>query len=212
MQEDPARKLIEIADELRSAAQNGLYWAKRREDEYDLARYEKVMALAAQALALADSRGVDEIERIFRGELGIRSPLVGVAAAIFDGEGRILLTQRKDNSKWCMPGGLADVGETPSEVAVREVWEETGLRVQAMKLIGVFDSRKSGSLVPVHLYHIDFLCERQGGELTLTNETIAYGYFSQDELQALDMHGSHAFRVPHAFSAHRSETWEALCQ
>src|SRR5690349_10106015 len=129
MQEDLGTRLVEIADELRGVGQNGLFWAQKAGDEYGLARYEKVMHLAAEVMALADSRGAEEIERVFRGELGIRSPLVGVTAAVFDGEGRILLTQRKDNGKWCMPGGLADVGEPPSEVAVRETWEETGLRV-----------------------------------------------------------------------------------
>jgi 8-oxo-dGTP pyrophosphatase MutT (NUDIX family) len=212
MQEDPGRRLVEIADELRGVAQNGLFWAECTHDEYALARYEKVMELAAQLLSLADIRGAEEIERIFRGELGIRSPLVGVTAAVFNEEGCVLLTQRKDNGKWCMPGGLADVGEPPSEVAVREMWEETGLRVKPVKLIGVFDSRKSGSLVPVHLYHLDFLCEKIGGELMLTNETVAYGYFREDELPSLDMHGSHAHRVPHAFQAHRSDIWEALFQ
>ncbi|MGA7731245.1 MAG: NUDIX hydrolase N-terminal domain-containing protein [Chloroflexia bacterium] len=212
MQEDPGRRLVEIADELRGVAQNGLFWTERTHDEYGLARYEKAMELAAQILSLADNRGAEEIERIFRGELGIRSPFVGVTAALFDEEGRILLTQRKDNRKWCMPGGLADVGEPPSKVAVRETWEETGLRVKPVKLIGVFDSRKSGSLVPVHLYHLDFLCQKVGGQLTLTNETIDYGYFEEEKIASLDMHGSHAHRVPHAFQAHRTDTWEALFQ
>lgn len=212
MQEDLGQSLVEIADELRALAQNGLFWADRRHDEYDQARYDKVMELAARVLALADSRSAQEIERIFRGDIGVRSPLVGVASAVFDGEGRILLTQRKDNGKWCMPGGLPDVGETPSEAALREVWEETGLHVRPVKLIGVFDSRKSGSLVPMHLYHLDFMCEKVGGELTLTNETIAYGYFSEDQLAELEMHGSHAQRVPHAFRAHQSDKWEALFQ
>jgi 8-oxo-dGTP pyrophosphatase MutT (NUDIX family) len=212
MQEEFGRLLVEIADELRGVAQNGLFWAERTRDEYDLARYEKAMELAARVLALADIRSAEEIERIFRGELGSRSPLVGVSSAVFDGEGKILLTRRKDNGKWCMPGGLADVGEPPSDVAVREVWEETGLRVKPVKLIGVFDSRKSGSLVPVHLYHLDFLCEKIGGELTLTNETTAYGYFREAEIATMDMHGSHAQRAPYAFRARQSGAWEALFQ
>jgi 8-oxo-dGTP pyrophosphatase MutT (NUDIX family) len=212
MQVDPGRRLVEIADVLRGIAQNGLYWSERRQDEYDRARYEQVMELAANLLSLADSRDASQIERIFRGNLAVRSPLVGVAAAIFDDQGRILLTQRKDNGKWCMPGGLPDVGETPTEATIRETREETGLHVRPVKLIGVFDSRKSHSLVPVHLYHHDFLCAATGGELTLTNETIAYRYFAQDQITALDMHGSHARRVPHAFEAHRTATWEALFQ
>lgn len=212
MTNDLGQRLVEIADGLRGVAQNGLYWAERSHDEYGLARYAKTMELAAELLALADERGKEEIEHIFRGELGIRSPFVGVTAAVFDDEGRILLTKRKDNGKWCMPGGLADVGEPPSEVAVRETWEETGLHVVPKKVIGVFDSRKSGSLIPVHLYHVDFLCEKTDGELTLTNETTDFGYFRETEIAELDMHGSHRLRVPFAFQANEDPEWQTAFQ
>ena len=209
MQPDISVRIIEIADELRALATNGLHWAS---NEYDRARYDKVLQLAAQLLSLPDTRDAAEIERLFRGDLGVRSPLTGVCAAVFDDEGKILLTQRIDNGKWCMPGGLAEVGEPPSAVAVREVWEETGLHVKPRRLIGVFDSHLSGSLVALHLYHLDFLCEPAGGQLTLTNETIAYGYFYEDETHSLAMHGSHARRTQLAFEAHRSDHWEAFFQ
>jgi 8-oxo-dGTP pyrophosphatase MutT (NUDIX family) len=209
MRADPCLRIVEIADELRALATNGLHWAS---NEYDHARYDKVLELAAQLLSLADMRDSAEIERVFRGDLGVRSPLTGVSAAIFNTEGKILLTQRKDNGKWCMPGGLADVGEPPSFVAVRETWEETGLVVKPKRLIGIFDSRLSGSPEPVHVYHLDFLCDQIGGDLALTNETIAYGYFAEEETHGLSMHGSHAHRVPYAFQAYRSERWEAVFQ
>jgi 8-oxo-dGTP pyrophosphatase MutT (NUDIX family) len=209
MPTDASIRIIEIADELRALAANGLHWAS---NEYDHARYDKALQLAAQLLSLSDTRDAAEIERIFRGDLGIRSPLTGVSVALFNDEGHILLTQRKDNRKWCMPGGLADVGEPPSAVAVREMWEETGLKVEPKRLIGVYDSRLSGSQFVLHLYHLDFLCEQTGGELSLTNETVAYGYFSEEETANLAMHGSHAKRVPYAFQAHRSKHWEAIFQ
>lgn len=209
MQTDTATQIVEIADELRALGVNGLHWAA---NEYDHARYDRLLKLSAQLLSLADSRDACEIERIFRGELGIRSPITGVSAAVFNDAGKILLTQRKDNGKWCMPGGLSDVGEPPSAVAVRETLEETGLQVVATRLIGVYDSRLSGSRLPTHLYHLDFLCEQTGGELILTNETIACDYFSKEQTHVLEMHGSHARRIPIAFQAHRSEHWEAVFQ
>jgi 8-oxo-dGTP pyrophosphatase MutT (NUDIX family) len=209
MQIDAATQITEIADEVRALATNGLHWAT---NEYDHARYNRLLHLATQLLSLADTRNSGEIERIFRGDLGIRSPITGVSAAVFDSQGKILLTQRKDNGTWCMPGGLADVGEPPSAVAVRETLEETGLQVVATRLIGVYDSRLSGSLLPIHLYHLDFLCEQIGGELILTNETIAFGHFSEEETQSLTLHGSHARRIPFAFQALRSEHWEAVFQ
>ena len=199
---DTGARLTEIADELRAIAVNGLHWAT---NEYDHARYDKVLSLAAELLGMADTRSAADIERIFRGDLSIRTPIVGVCAVVFNDEGKILLVQRSDNGKWNMPGGAADVGEPPSAVAVREAWEETGLRVHAKRLIGVYDSRAMRPDSPIHLYHLDFLCEPVGGELALTHETLAYGYFTQEEAATLHLHGSHGYLVPRAFSAYRGE-------
>lgn len=201
-------RLGEIADELRALSVNGLHWAG---NEYDKARYDHILSLAAELLSMADSREADEIERIFRGDLGVRTPIVGVNAAILNGGGKILLVQRHDNERWCMPGGAADVGESPSQGAVREAWEETGLRVRAVRLIGVYDSQVMRSpLSGLHLYSLDFLCEITGGELSLTNETIAYGFFTEAEALALPLHGTHGKRIPYAFSAYRGEQTETL--
>lgn len=134
MSEDKGTRLAGIAEELRSIAVNGLHWAA---NDYDRARYDRSLQLAAELLSMSDSRQASEIEEQFRGDLAIRTPFVGVDAAIFNNEGRLLLIQRKDNGTWAMPGGAADVGEPPSAVAVREVWEETGLHVQPRSLVGV---------------------------------------------------------------------------
>jgi len=170
------------------------------------------MSLAAELLGMVDTRSAEEIEQVFRGDLEIRTPFVGVDGAVFDAEGRLLLIQRKDNESWAMPGGAADVGETPSAVAVREVWEETGLRVRPLRLVGVYDSRKVGSPDAVHLYHLVFLCEKASGELMLTNETIAFGYFSEEEVARLTLHRGHGARIPDAFAIWRGEIGEAVFQ
>lgn len=210
MQDDVSNRLVALADEVRALAANGLHWA---ENEYDRARYDRLMSVAAEMLAVTDTRPAPEIEQVFRGSLGVRSPLVGVDAAVFDDDGRVLLVQRADNGRWCMPGGLADVGESPAQAAEREVWEETGLHVEARRLVGVFDGRVSlgwpeGAM---HLYHIAFICERVGGALALSNETLAFGYFSEEEATTLPLHRGHTFRIPVAFRVHRRER-EAVFQ
>ncbi len=204
MSNEYTERLIRIADELRAIAVNGLHWAQ---NDYDRARYDRTLSLAAELLSLADTRDAGEIESIFRGDLGLRTPIVGVDAAIFNSEGKILLVQRADTQTWCMPGGMADVGESPAQVAEREVWEETGLHVAARRLAGIFDSRVTFGwpTSPVHLYHICFICERVGGVLSLTNETIAYGFFSEERAASLSLHRGHAFRIPCAFRVYRGE-------
>jgi ADP-ribose pyrophosphatase YjhB (NUDIX family) len=210
MQDDVSNRLVALADEVRALASNGLQWAQ---NEYDRARYDRLLAVAAEMLAMADTRPAPEIEQVFRGNLGARSPLVGVDAAVFDEGGRMLLVQRVDNGRWCMPGGLADVGESPAQAAEREVWEETGLHVEARRLVGVFDGRVSlgWPAGAAHLYHIAFICERVGGRLALSNETTAFGYFTEEEATALPLHRGHAFRIPVAFRVYRRER-EAVFQ
>jgi ADP-ribose pyrophosphatase YjhB (NUDIX family) len=203
---DAGLRVAEIADELRAIAVNGLQWC---ENEYDKARYEAALTLAARLLALSDTRTAGEIEQTYRGDLGIRSPLVGVDAAIFDEAGRLLLVQRADNERWCMPGGLADVGEPPSTVAERETWEESGLEVKTVRLVGVFDSRTMKSQNPNHLYQITFMCEVLGGELTVTHETLDNGYYSEEEIEGLPIHGTAGYRIAQAFKAYRGELTEA---
>jgi 8-oxo-dGTP pyrophosphatase MutT (NUDIX family) len=210
MQDDVSNRLVALADEVRAMAANGLHWAG---NEYDRARYERLLSVAAEMLAMADTRPAPEIERVFRGNLGARSPLVGVDAAVFDEAGRVLLVQRADNGRWCMPGGLADVGESPAQAAEREVWEETGLHVEARRLVGVFDGRVSlgWEAFALHLYHIAFICERVGGTLALTNETLAFGYFTEEDVTSLPLHRWHTFRIPVAFRVYRGER-EAVFQ
>ena len=64
---------------------------------------------------------------------------VGCSAAVFDkNKERILLIRRADNGKWAVPGGYMDAGEDFSEACAREVYEETGLRVEVKRLISVY--------------------------------------------------------------------------
>ncbi len=71
-------------------------------------------------------------------------PKVAVAAIVGNEEGEILLTQRADSGVWLYPVGYADVGYSPSEIAVKEVYEETGIEVEPVSLIAVLDGLRLG--------------------------------------------------------------------
>lgn len=193
-----------IAAQLAQLARTGLTDSR---DEYDHARYVRIIRLANELAEVGSIAG--NLGRRHSGALLMNTPLVGVDAAIFDQQGRILLIQRSDCGLWAMPGGAADVGESAAEGAAREAWEETGLRVRPIRLLGVYDSRKSGGSGLRHLYHFTFECVIVSGALTTTNETIGYGYFAADELPPL--FSSHNFRVPDALRLHW-EGWLATFQ
>ena len=132
-----------------------------------------------------------------RGVAGYVTPKVAVGAVVHDGDGRILLVKRADSGLWLYPTGWADVGYSASEVAVKEVREETGISCQPVRLIAVLDGLRLG-FTRVPLYSIVFLCETLGGELAAHPlETSDVGWFAQDELPELtagvSQWGAHAF-------------------
>lgn len=116
--------LYEIADELRALANLGLYYTH---DNYDRERYEKVLALGARLGGALDERNPDEILIEYRQTPGYLTPLSGGGAVVFR-EGKLLLIQRHDDQRWAIPGGAVEVGETPAAGAVRELYEEVGMR------------------------------------------------------------------------------------
>ncbi len=102
----------------------------------------------------------------FAEESGYRTPKVDVRGVVLDGD-RLLLVREPGSEGWCLPGGWADVGETPSRAVEKEVREEAGLEVRAMRLLGVFDRDFRGRLRwPAHVYKLYLLCERLGGTPT----------------------------------------------
>lgn len=129
--------------------------------------------------------------------------LVGCSAIIFDAlREKILLTRRADNGRWCLPGGHMEAGESAAEACVREVWEETGLRVRAERLIGVYSSPhrllEYADGNRYHLVSLSFEAEVTGGELRLSDETTAFGYFTPREIEEMDLMPHHRERIADA--------------
>ncbi len=129
----------------------------------------------------------------------------GSSATIFDEKReRILLTRRMDNGQWCLPGGGCEPGESVEETCVRETWEETGLRVRVVKLIGVYSS--PDMIVEYadggrwQIAAISFEAEVIGGELGLSDETTAFGYYSRREMADLDLMPHHLQRIDDALA------------
>lgn len=128
---------------------------------------------------------------------------VGCSATLFDEtRQKVLLTQRMDNGRWCLPGGHMEAGESAAEACEREVWEETGLKVRAVKLLGVYSNPdqlviyKDGS--KAFFVVLNFEVEILEGTLGLSNETTDYGYFTLEEMNSMPMHGEHKLRVEDA--------------
>lgn len=170
------------ADELRAMAAIGLLYAH---DGYDRNRYARIQRIAAEMLGLLTEREPTVIERQLAADIGYVTVKVGVAAAIFDARDRLLLVRRRDNALWAMPGGWADVGDSPAEMTAREVREETGLLVSSRRLIGLYDSRRRGFRHVHQIYHLVFDCVVLGGKAVVTDETLAVDWFTAEALPSL---------------------------
>jgi 8-oxo-dGTP diphosphatase len=116
-------------------------------------------------------------------------PLIGVGAIIIEGP-RVVLVKRAHpplQDKWSIPGGVLEVGELVREAAVREAREETGLVVETMELLGVYDRvlRDPEQRVQYHYVLIDFLCRRVAGDLLAASDAAEVRWFTREELPGM---------------------------
>lgn len=128
---------------------------------------------------------------------------MGCSAVLFDeAREKVLLTQRTDNGRWCLPGGAMESGESAAEACEREVWEETGLKVRVKRLLGVYSNPDQLVIYPdgnkAFFVVLNFEVELISGELGLSNETTAFGYYSVKEMESMPMHAQHKGRVEDA--------------
>jgi ADP-ribose pyrophosphatase YjhB (NUDIX family) len=101
---------------------------------------------------------------------------------VFDQE-KLLMVREVMDGGWTLPGGWADVGEAPALATEREVLEEAGLEVKAVRLVGVYDAnRVPGSLDLFHAYKLIFLCELVGGQIKTSHETLEAGFYAKDDM------------------------------
>lgn len=155
-----------LYDELQALAREGLYYA---DDPYDEERYKRILELASEGYGEALELPANRVQEELTDGLAVLTPFVGVKCGIFDEQGRALMMKRADTGEWDMPGGAVDTVESPDETAVRETKEETGLDVRVIDHVGVYYVPPN-KVDPHSSVILTYLCDRVGGELTLSHE------------------------------------------
>lgn len=171
-------KWLKWAIEIQSLAQAGLAYTQ---NVYDIERYERLREMAAEMIAEKSDISLGKVKDLFCNETGYQTPKLDTRAAIFQDD-KILLTYEK-NGTWALPGGWVDVLESAKSNTIKEVKEETGLDVEAVKLIALQDRNKHNK--PVYAYgvwKVFVLCKRIGGEFIENIETTEIKYFGLNEL------------------------------
>jgi len=188
------------AREIYSLTQSGLTYCQ---NEYDLDRYRRLQEISAEMLASQSDLEKAAILESFSMQSGYATPKVDVRGAVIR-DGKILLVQERADNCWAMPGGWADLGDSPAEMAVREVREESGMEVKVTKLIAVYDANRIQPFEFYHAYKIMFLCEILGGELTPSYETLAVDFFDPENLPPLSKYRTSEAMIREAY-AHIAE-------
>lgn len=171
---------------LRSIAQAGLTYA---EGPFDLERYKQIQEIAAEMAAAQTGTDLPMIHELFAGAVGYETPKVDVRGVVFREERILLVRELMDGGRWTLPGGWADVNDRPSEAVEREVWEESGFRVRASKLLSVYDRRLHGHTPPslYGIYKLIFRCDLIGGHAATSIETGGADFFAEDEIPELSL-------------------------
>jgi len=119
------------------------------------------------------------------------APMVGIGAVIVE-SGRVVLVKRGRVpllGEWSIPGGAVELGETVREAVIRETREETGLEVEPVSLLGVFDRviRDENGSVRYHYVLVDYYCRRVGGELCAGSDCDGARWFLPEEVAGVPL-------------------------
>src|SRR5215471_11062344 len=190
---------IEWVRRLQAIAQNGLMFSK---DPFDRERYEQVRSVAAEILAISTEMDPVRVHDLLQSEQGYATPKIDVRGAVFQ-ENRLLFVREQSDGLWTLPGGWADVGESPTEAVIREIREESGFETQVCKLVALYDRNKHAHPPMLfHVYKAFFLCDLIGGSASPSLETSEVAFFGWEEIPPLSTTRVTVHQVDRLFEHH----------
>jgi ADP-ribose pyrophosphatase YjhB (NUDIX family) len=196
-------KWLEWTQQLQAIAQNGLTYC---DNVYDIERYEQLRVLAAEIMSVHTNAESSYILDLFQQEDGYATPKVDVRGAVFQDQ-KILLVRESADGYWTLPGGWVDVGDSPSSAVEREIYEESGFKTKAIKLVAAFDRnhiRHGHPPFAYHVYKLFFQCQLMGGTATTSHETEQVEFFGEDEIPELSLTRVVPSQITRLFEHYRS--------
>lgn len=172
-------KWLEYAKKLQSIAQSGLTYSK---DKYDIERFEQIRGISIDIINNYTDINYEKIRDLFANETGYQTPKIDVRAAVFN-EDKILMVREKNDGKWSLPGGWADIDTSLKEAIIKEVKEEAGLAVVPKRVISILDYRKHHTQsLPYGIYKVFVECNLIDGDFNENIETSESDYFTFEDL------------------------------
>ncbi len=177
------KQLLELVKRIKAIADTGLVYA---ESPYDLERYEELKEIGLKLMAHVTDEPVAKLDSFFLPQTDYPTPKVDVRGFVLNGQHQILMAKEGVDNKWTIPGGWADIGITPKEVVIKEIKEETGIDVEVIRLLAIYDKqRHEHPAEPYYIYKLMFFCKATGGELQPGFDMKGAAYFSLDDLPEL---------------------------
>ena len=178
-----AQAQLDLVKRIKAIAETGLVYA---EDSYDRERYEELREIGLKLMAEMSGKSFAQLDSFFLPQLDYPTPKVDVRGFVLNDKDEILMARESVDGKWTIPGGWADVGHTPTDVAVKEIKEETGLDAEIVRLVAIYDKqRHPHPPEPYYIYKLMFHCKVTGGKLEAGFDMRGADWFSLDNLPPL---------------------------
>jgi len=182
MKNENPKHWLDIAKKINSIALTGLAFTK---DKYDQERYLELQNLSIEILKRITEIETEKLDFIFNRDIGYQTPKVGIRVVVPE-DNTLLLVREKMDNKWSLPGGYADLGLTPSQIAVKEVKEESGFDVEPVRILGFIDyNMHQERQFPFDIYQLFMECKIIGGNPLPGLETTEVGFFKLEDLPEL---------------------------
>jgi 8-oxo-dGTP pyrophosphatase MutT (NUDIX family) len=189
--------ILSALHQLKSIALEGLRFTQ---NPYDIERYNRLLEVTASGYA--EMLAIDSAQMLeqLRSQIGIVTPKLGADAAVPNELGQILLLNRSDGRGWGLPGGWVDVHESPAQAAVREVWEEAGLRVEPVAYSAISCKGPQTGIL-YHQVNIATLMKPvpAGIAVTLSHEHTDYRWIGELP-QDIKLHAGHDVQIRKIFA------------
>lgn len=189
-------KWMDWAREIFSLSQAGLTYSQ---NEFDIERYKRLQEITAEMIESQSALSKESALESFSMQAGYSTPKIDVRGAVVR-DNQILLIQERADGHWAMPGGWVDLGDAPASAVEREVWEESGYRVKAEKVVAVIDANRIEPMEFYHAFKIIFLCRLIEGELRISHETLAVGFFELNALPPLSIYRTNEAMLQEVFA------------
>lgn len=168
---------------LKAIADTGLLYCK---NEYDRERYLEVQEITFRLLTKFSENSMEDLRWMFPPVKDYPTAKVDIRGLVISDDKKILLVRESLDGKWSLPGGWGDIGYSPKETIVKEFKEETGLNVNAERLLAVFDKKMHRHPPqPFYVYKMVFFCKQLTTQITKGFDVLDVQFFTINDLPEL---------------------------